>query len=209
MITKLHISSFIGLTIFVWLIVLWFQGQPVLSLKFLAPFGIVVSVISLIVLLFNKYIWAWKIFNGWYVKRPDIRGTWLVELQSNWIEPTTNEVIPPIKAFIVVRQTLTSLSFRLMTKESKSRSIAYNIEVQEEDTLFKLVGIYRNEPNINLQGLRSDIHYGSFSLDIHGNPVDELEGFYWTDRGTKGTMKLLKRNSEFYNTFDEAEKKFK
>jgi len=208
MITRLHISSFIGLTIFVWLIVLWFQGQPVLSLKFLAPFGIVVSVISLIVLLFNNYIWAWKIFNGWYVKRPDIRGTWLVELQSNWIDPETNEGIPTIKAFIVVRQTLTSLSFRLMTKESKSKSIAYNIEIQEEDTLFKLVGIYRNEPNINLQGIRSEIHHGSFSLDIHGNPVEELEGFYWTDRGTKGTMKLTNRTEKLYDTFEQAESFF-
>ena len=74
MLTRLHISSFIGLTIAVWLIALWIQGMPVLSADFIKPFGIVVGAITLIVTLFNKYAWSWIIFRGWYVKRPDLRG---------------------------------------------------------------------------------------------------------------------------------------
>ena len=89
MLTRLHISSFIGLTIVVWLVALWFQGMPVLSLDFVKPFGIVVGAITLFVTIFNKYLWSWKIFKGWYVKRPDLRGTWEVELKSSWIDPKT------------------------------------------------------------------------------------------------------------------------
>ncbi len=56
MLTRLHISTFIGLTIAVWLLALWIQGMPVLSADFVKPFGVVVGVITAVVALFNKYI---------------------------------------------------------------------------------------------------------------------------------------------------------
>lgn len=207
MITRLHISSFIGLTIAVWLVALWAQGIPVLSLAFVKPFSIVVGVISLVVLLFNKYAWSWPIFQGWYVNRPDLRGTWQVEIKSGWIDPKTDQGVAPIVAYAVVRQTLASLSLRLMTPESRSKLIAHSIE-QEEDGLFRLAGIYRNEPRIELQGVRSEIHHGAFSLEIHGQPVESLEGHYWTDRETKGAMRLHSRQSAFHETYEKANQAF-
>ncbi len=208
MLTRLHISSFIGLTIAVWLLALWLQGMPVLSADFVKPFSTVVGVITLFVTLFNKYMWSWKVFKGWYVKRPDLRGTWKVELKSSWVSPETGEVINPIYGYAVIRQSLTFLSLRLMTKESRSVLVAHSIEQQENDDLFKLVGVYRNEPKIELQGVRSEIHHGSFALDIHGSPVYELEGYYWTDRATKGGMKLSDRVNKLYDTYDQAESEF-
>lgn len=204
MLTRLHISTFIGFTILVWLTALWVQGMPVLDASFLKPFGLVVSITMAVVIAFNKYCWAWKVFRGWYVKRPDLRGTWKVELHSSWINPETKEAVPPIAAYAVIRQTLTSMSLRLFTKESKSVLIAHSIEIQEADDLYKLVGVYRNEPNIELQGVRSEIHYGAFSLEIHGEPVVELEGHYWTDRGTKGRMQLMTKVKKCVSTFQEA-----
>lgn len=207
MLSRLHISSFIALTIGVWLIALWAQGMPVLSVKFLKPFGIVVGIISVVVAIFNKYAWAWPLFRSWYVKRPDIRGTWKVELQSNWIDPDTSRGIAPIIGYAVVRQTLTSLSLRLMTPESRSKLIAHSIE-QEDDGLFRLAGIYRNEPQIELQGVRSEMHHGAFSLEIHGLSVEFLEGHYWTDRKSKGSIKLYKRKKELYETYEKASRAF-
>lgn len=208
MLTRLHISSFIALTIGVWLLALWAQGMPVLSAEFVKPFSLVVGAITLVVTLFNKYLWPLKIFRGWYVKRPDLRGTWKVELKSSWINPETGEGIAPIIGYAVIRQTLTSLSFRLMTKESRSVLVAYSIDQQENEDLFKLVGVYRNEPKIELQGVRSEIHHGSFALEIHGTRVYELQGHYWTDRGTKGGMKLVGRVAQLFDTFDQAESKY-
>ncbi len=202
--TRLHVSSFIALTISVWLLALWLQGMPVLSWDFVKPFSTVVGCIMLFVMIFNKYMWSWKIFKGWYVKRPDLRGTWRVELQSNWQDPETGETIPPTYGYAVIRQSLTFLSLRLLTKESKSILVAHSIEQQEDDDLFKLVGVYRNEPRIELQGVKSEIHHGSFSLEIHGLPVEELEGHYWTDRATRGGMKLSGRVNKLYNTYDQA-----
>ena len=205
MLTRLHISSFIGFTIAVWLVALWLQGMPVLSADFVKPFGTVVGAITLVVTVFNKYLWSWKIFRGWYVKTPDLRGTWKVELKSSWVNPETGKVIDPIYGYAVIRQSLTSLSLRLMTKESRSVLVAHSIDQQEDEDLFKLVGVYRNEPNIELQGVRSEIHHGSFALEVHGNPVYELQGHYWTDRGTKGGMKLSGKVPKLYDTYKQAE----
>ena len=180
--------------------------MPVLNTDFLKPFGTVVGIIALFVTLFNKYMWSWKIFKGWYVKRPDIRGTWKVELKSSWVNPETGKETPPIYGYAVVRQTLTFLSVRLMTKESRSVLVAHSIEQQEDDDLFKLIGVYRNEPKIELQGVRSEIHHGSFALEVHGAPVYELQGHYWTDRGTKGGMALMNKVEKLYDTYDQAQR---
>lgn len=206
MLTRLHISSFIGLTIAIWLLILWLQDMPVLSADFVKPFGTVVGFMTLFVTAFNKYMWSWKIFKGWYVKRPDLRGTWKVELKSSWKNPETGEVITPVCGYAVIRQSLTFLSLRLMTEESRSVLVAHSIEQQEDEDLFKLVGVYRNEPKIELQGVRSEIHHGSFALEIHGSPVEELEGHYWTDRATKGGMKLFGRVDKLYSTYEQAER---
>ncbi|MCW8128398.1 hypothetical protein [Microbulbifer halophilus] len=204
MLTRLHISSFVGLTIGVWLLALWIQGMPVLSADFVKPFGVVVGLISLFVTIFNKYMWSWRIFRGWYVKRPDLRGTWKVELQSSWVDPETGEQVGPIFGYASVRQSLTFLSLRLMTKESRSVLVAHSIEQQEDDDLFKLVAVYRNEPQIELQGVRSEIHHGSFVLEVHGIPPYELQGHYWTDRATRGSMKLKERVKKLYDTYEHA-----
>ncbi|SFC09219.1 hypothetical protein [Pseudoalteromonas denitrificans] len=206
MLTRLHISSFIGLTIAVWLLALWFQGMPVLSADFIKPFGTVVGIMTFAVTMFNKYLWSWKIFKGWYVKRPDLRGTWKVELKSSWVDPETGKCIDPIYGYAVIRQSLTFLSVRLMTKESRSILVAHSIDQQEDDDLFKLVGVYRNEPKIELQGVRSEMHHGSFALEVHGYPVYELQGHYWTDRGTKGGMKLESKVKTLYDTYEQADR---
>lgn len=205
--TKLHISSFIGLTIVAWLVALWIQGTPILTADFIRPFSIVVSAITIVVTLFNKYAWSWKIFQGWYVNRPDIRGTWKVELSSNWIDSDTNRETTRIIGYAVIRQTLTSLSLRLITKESHSKLIVHSIE-REEDGLFRLLAVYRNEPKIELQGKRSEIHYGSMLLNIYGNPPTSLDGHYWTDRVTRGSIKLQERHKKVFDTFEQAKREF-
>jgi len=207
MLTRIHVASFIGLTIITWLIALWIQGQPVLSLEFLRPFGVVVGAIVAIVGVFSRWAWASPIFYGWYVKRPDIRGTWKVTLQSNWINPETGEGISPIVAYFAVRQTLTTLSLRLMTPESKSKLIAHSIEL-EDDGIYRIAGIYRNEPRVELQGDRSEMHHGSLLLEIYGKPAKSIEGHYWTDRGTRGTMIVTDRKKKVFDTFDAAKAAF-
>jgi hypothetical protein len=207
MLARVHIASFIGLTILVWLIALWIQGQPVLSLDFLRPFSFVVAAIGALVGIFARWAWAWPLFRGWYVKRPDVRGTWKVVLQSNWVNPDTGKGIDPITAYFAARQTLTGLSLRLMTPESRSKLIAHSIEL-EDDGIYRIAGIYRNEPRVELQGDRSEIHHGSLLLEVYGVPPESMEGHYWSDRGTRGTMTVTDRKKKVYDTYEQASAAF-
>jgi hypothetical protein len=199
--TRLHITSFVALTIVVLVVVLWFRGVEVVSSNFIAAFGTVVTVVFGISIIFSKYAWAWPVFRGWYVKRPDLRGTWQAQLASS--HEVDGEQVSPIEGFVVVRQSLISLSMRLMTEESRSVLVAQSI-VQEEDGLYRVYGVYRNEPDIELQGVRSEIHHGSFSLAVHGSPAQSMDGHYWTDRGTRGGMTLSNRLDECFETYKQA-----
>lgn len=222
MLTRTHISAFVGLVILALAFALWVAGQPVLSLNFVNPFGTVVGLVGGISLVFIKWAWAWPCLKCWFVKRPDLRGTWQVLLKSEWINPETGQGIDPIVGYIVIRQTLMHISVRQMTKESKSHSVSSGITI-EADEISRLSVVYRNEPDINLQGERSDIHYGAFWLEATGNSRQDsdretdlepskldqlkhylllpfrhqgpskLEGHYWTDRKTRGSMELTDR----------------
>lgn len=201
MLTRLHVGTFIGLTVAAWVLVLWLYGTPVLSADFVRPFGLVVAFLSAVVAAFHRYAWAWAIFRGWYVKRPNLRGTWKVEIVSDYVDPKTGQSIAPITAYMAVRQTLTTLHMRLMTKESKSQLIAHSITL-EEDQIYRVAGVYRNEPKIELQGDRSEIHYGSLLLEVHGEPPQFLEGHYWTDRKTRGSIRLTDRKKKLFESFE-------
>lgn len=204
MLKRLHISSFIVLTIFIWAFLRWLRS--VLSIDFINPFGFTVSMVTVLFLVFDKWAWSLKIFKGWYVKRPYLVGTWKVEMNSSWVDPETGKGSDLTYGYVAIGQSLTFLSIILMTKESRSVLVAHNIEPQESNNSFKLAGVYRNEPAITLRGVRSEIHYGSFSLEVHGCPVYELEGHYWTDRLTKGSMKLSSRTKKIYDTYEQAER---
>lgn len=204
---RIHIMSFVGLTIVAWLVALWAQGIPVLTTDFLKPFSIVVGVIGAVATIFNKWAWSWAVFRGWYINRPDIRGTWKVILHSDWTDPKTSKGVPPICAYMAVKQSLTTLSLRLMTPESHSRLIAHSIDI-ENDEIFRLAAVYRNEPKLSLQGDRSEIHHGSMVLEIYGTPPISMEGNYWTDRATRGTMKLIEQKNEVFDTFEDANSAF-
>ena len=134
MLSRLHIGTFLGLAVVAWAVVLWTRDIP-LTWEYLWPYGLVVSVLAVAATIFERWGWACRIFQGWFVKRPNLQGSWRVELKSDWVNPDTGQIIDPITCYMVVRQTLTTLSMRLMTAESSSWLIAHKI-VEENDGVF-------------------------------------------------------------------------
>ncbi len=61
---------------------------------------------------------------------------------------------------------------------------------------------------IFLRGMRSEMHYGAILLNVHGNPVQSLEGHYWTDRNTSGSMSLEERVEGIADSHEIAENAF-
>ncbi|WP_405240381.1 Cap15 family cyclic dinucleotide receptor domain-containing protein [Lentisalinibacter orientalis] len=196
-----------------WLIVILGAGLTLLGLliqgKSLSIAGVATTLGTTVALLyggiwlFDSYLWRWSIFRGWLVNRPYLQGSWAATLHSDWIDPETNERVPPIEAYMVVRQTLTSLSMRLFTEKSRSALVAHAIET-EPDGLFQLSAVYRNYPKIEYQGKQSSIHHGALLIDVHEVRQERLEGHYWTDRETRGTVVLERRVAKLFSSFDEA-----
>ena len=207
MLTRTHITTLLVLTVIVWGATLVALGIPI-SWQYFVPFTLTVSALTVACIAFDRWLWRWHLFQGWLVNRPDIEGTWKVRLVSNWIDPVTHQQIAPIDAVMVLRQTFSTLSARLFTKESGSVLVANNL-VRQHDGVFQIFGVYQNTPDITLRGQRSEIHYGALFLEIRGDPPTELVGHYWTDRNTRGRLELSARIPELLTSYAAAVQQFR
>lgn len=203
--TRRHIAIFLGIAVAVWFVVLFARGTSV-SKDHFAPFGTVVACLALLGVGFERLLWRWRRLQGWFVNRPDLRGTWRIELQSNWTDPKTNKLIPMIVCYMGVKQTLSTLQMHLMTRESESWLIADRIQPSPSGSGFQVAGVYTNKPKMHLRGDRSEIHLGALLLYTHGPNVtpDSLTGEYWTDRNTTGEMNFTSRVSKVHTRFEDA-----
>lgn len=204
---RLHISIFVILAALVWLIVLLCQGTQV-TWAHAQPFSIVVSALVGLGLLLELVLWRQPWLHGWFVKRPDLRGTWRVELQSNYVRPETNERVPMIVCYMGVTQTLSKLTMHLMTPESESWFIADHVRSSPNGSGYQVIGVYTNEPNVHLRDERiSEMHQGAVIIETHGPELrpSTLTAKYWTDRKTTGTMTFTTRVEEVYSRFTDAQ----
>ncbi len=204
MISRLHLSAIILIAAAIWAAFLIANGVSV-SATWATPFSSVVGVLFVILAVFDYWLWKWPIFRGWLVNRPNMSGTWKVTIKSDWLDPTTGNPKPPIEAYLVVRQTFSSINMRLLTEESAGDLLTGEI-ARSADGSFKVGAIYRNEPKLSVRD-RSPIHYGAFFLQVEGNPPSALTGHYWTDRNTKGAMVASNRRSKIFHSFDAAKLK--
>lgn len=208
--TRLHISVFLAFAAAAWGGVLLAQGVP-LSLKHLAPFGTVVGVLAIFALTLEHFLWHQPSLHGWFVARPDLRGTWKVTLQSDWIDPNTNLPIAPIACFMGVEQTLSTLQMHLITPESESWFVTHSIRPSPSENGYQVVGVYTNKPNVHLRSGKSSMHLGAILLDTHGpskSKPETLTAEYWTDRKTTGRMDLADRIDLVHTRYEDAVRAF-
>jgi hypothetical protein len=196
-----YIKAIVYTTVLAWTILLYTEGQALHS-SFLKPLSAATTGVIWLALAFDLYLWKLSIFRP-LVKRPIVEGTWKVQIQSNWIDPATKQPIGPITAYMVVRQTLSTLSMRLLTAESTSTLVGTEL-VCAPDGLYCISGVYRNEPWFQFRG-RSEIHYGGLWLQIAEDDFTKtMTGHYWTDRSTSGSMLLTDRVTKKAQSFAAA-----
>jgi hypothetical protein len=203
---RIHVSALLLFASTVWGLALVLGGITLPPGAF-GPFSIVVGSLVFALSVFDVWLWRVPVLQGWFVKRPALYGTWRVTFHSDWVDPETNEGIPPKVGYMAVRQTYSSLSMKLMTDESTSSLVAEGLSVGSDGT-FKVFAVYRNESRIAVRD-RSPIHYGAFALDVQGSPASRMEGAYWTDRNTRGDMTLTDRNKKVIDGYGEADAQFR
>lgn len=196
-----QLKALLAFAFLVWGISLAASGQQV-SPAFFRPFSTVAGVVAVGLGLFDRWLWHWRIWRGWLVKRPDLRGTWRVELRPEPDGQRRAAGGQTLEAYMVIRQTFSSLTMRLATEESSSESVGGEIR-RSEDGLYRVAGVYRNEPRLGIRD-RSAIHHGALLLDVRGEPAESLDGHYWTDRLSRGEIRLTQRTVEAFDTFEAA-----
>lgn len=209
-IERLHISAFLGLAALVWWIVLIVQGTAV-TLDHARPFGVVVAFLTMMWIGLDHILWRRPWLQGWFIKRPDLRGTWRVNLRSSYVRPETGERVPPTVCYMGVEQTLTKLQMHLMTSESESSFIADHVRPSPNESGYQVIGVYTNEPDVHLRGERvSEMHHGAIIIETHGRGARPavLTAKYWTDRKTTGTMEFTDRIDDVHTLYADAARAF-
>jgi hypothetical protein len=204
MISRAHLSTVLLLAALVWGVLLLIAGVAV-SISWLKHLSSVTGVMLLLLAAFDLWLWRLSFLQGWFVKRPILRGTWQALLNSSWVDPSTGRASEPIEGFMVIHQTYSSLSLRLLTSQSTSVCVGAEIIASQDGTM-SVAGVYRNEPRQRLRE-NSPIHYGAFLIDVLGRPVDVLRGHYWTDRNTSGEIQLLNHRGSLVYDYDIAKRR--
>ncbi|MFZ3339766.1 MAG: hypothetical protein WA213_02710 [Terriglobales bacterium] len=184
-------------------VVLFMQGNGVPLKDFYNAFSYVVTAVAFILILWERYLWHWWPFYPYLQKKPDLRGTWKGQLDSNYEDPDVHQRKPPIEVYIVVRQTYSIIDLRLFSAESSSVSLSGGFFSDNAD-LYTLACTYRNTPTV-LRRRKSPISHGGLLLYVRGTPIHQLDGEYWTDRNTAGEIVFTHRADEEAHDFAQAQ----
>lgn len=187
----------------IWVSILMLTNTPLsINWEALEKLPEVVTVFVLLRFIFTKWLWRRRIFmyKGWLIRFPDLEGTWEGELQSTWENPKTGEREPAIRAFLVIRQTFSTITCTMFTKEMVSFSRAAQLIKDETADAIALSFNYTSTPKAVLRE-RSAVHDGAADLRVVRVPERMLEGQYWTGRCTTGDMKLRFHSKELLEVF--------
>lgn len=168
---------------------IWIQSGE-LDLGWIRYLSAAVFAATVLISVWDLWLWRIPLVQRIPNVPRNIRGTWKGELQSLWVDPTTGSRPIPRSVYLAIRQTSSIISVRLLTDESQSHSSLADVTVN--DGIAVLEYMYLNRPKIHLED-RSRMHHGSTVLQVTGNPAKRLEGRYWTDRDTRGSLQFNQR----------------
>ena len=155
-------------------------------------FGLIPKVVSidlLVIAAFVKWGWKFKLFRGWLVPFPNLKGTWVGYIYSDWKSPETCEKPPPIPVMLTVNQSFFHVSCVMRTEEMESSSYIEGFLIDTDRQIKQLAYSYTSKPRLSLSE-RSIPHDGSAVFKITEKPKSKLIGRYWTERLTKGEIFL-------------------
>jgi hypothetical protein len=191
----------INLKLLLWIILslsvlIWFglafatNVDPSKTKNFIKLLPNVVTIDVIIISVFAKWLWQWKLLHGWLVPFPNLNGTWKGFINSTWIDPKTKKRPNQIPVIVTINQSFFKISCVMRTAEMTSHSIASDFILDKDNQLKRLVYSYLSNPIQTIKE-RSPQHYGTIVFDIIEKPERKLVGEYWADRKTTGQIELI------------------
>jgi hypothetical protein len=149
------VQSVAVIVIAVFAIGIWSSGGRV-ELGWLKFFSVAVFIAMLLLWLWDIFLWRLPLAQKIGRVPRDVRGTWCGTLTSAWADPKESKPPAPKLAYLVVRQTASTISVILLTDES--RSVSSLGVVSSEAGTASLDYIYRSRPDSHLEH-RSRMHH--------------------------------------------------
>ena len=162
----------------------------------------VISIDLIVIGVFVKWGWKFKVFRSWLVPFPNVNGTWLGNIRSDWIDPKTGERVPLIPVMLTIKQSFNKLNCVMHTTEMKSTSISEGFNINIDKQVKQLSYIYTSKPRITLNK-RSVPHDGAIVFDIIETPSKKMKGRYWTERNTTGEIILTYKSKVIFEEMPE------
>jgi hypothetical protein len=187
---KSSLYLLVGISAVAWIALAYFNGLDLSKAKDF--FGLVPKVVTidlLVVAVFVKWGWKLKIFRGWLVPFPNLNGSWVGLIYSDWKNPETGDKPSPIPVMITINQSFFHISCMMYTGEMDSSSYSEGFLIDPERQIKSVAYSYTSKPRLSLNE-RSIPHDGTAVFKIIEKPKQKLIGRYWTERLTKGEMIL-------------------
>lgn len=187
---KSSIYLLVGISALIWFAFAYFTGLDLSkAIDFFSLVPKVVSIDLVLIAIFIKWGWKFKVFRGWLVPFPNLNGTWLGFIHSDWVNPETGNKPDPIPVMLTVNQSFFHISCVMHTSEMRSNSYAEGFMIDNDRQIKQLAYSYTSKPRVSLSE-RSIPHDGSGVFQIIESPKLKLNGRYWTERLTKGEIYL-------------------
>jgi len=199
MLSELRVWSLVALTGAIWvtLVAASFASGNSDALS------VIVDLLPILLILaaaFEKRGWRAQWLHPRWVSTPVVIGTWRGTLTHYQNDVATTKTV-----YVVVRQSLTTATVRLLSDQSTSEQVAGGVAAGESG--YPIIAyLYRNKPGIGQRHSTSNVQYGGAVLEIVGDPATGLDGEYWTDRFTKGSLVFREHCPSIAQTYDAADR---
>jgi hypothetical protein len=154
------------------------------------------SAVTLLLLAFDRWLWRKAPFR-WAVRRPVLHGTWKVTQQTSY-PPRAHE---PMECYLVVHQTYSAIWVNGLYAISDSQSLTADLAVEKNRCVLSY--IFRTDAH-TMHRDGNPPSRGAATLKVGRRPQLHLEGDYWMERGTRGSVKSVGHTPKTYDTFEAA-----
>jgi hypothetical protein len=200
MVPRAWIQVIAGIVVAVFALGLWLSGVAVQA-SWLRYYSLAVLAAGVLLAAWNRWGWRQRVFRHVQAVPPVLHGTWRGVLTTLWPDPATGTPPAPKAAYLVVRQTASSVHATLFTDTVHSGSTL--AQVQRSAGGATLTYVYLATPGA-LAGPGNPIHHGAAALDVTGSPATRLRGRYWTDRDSGGELDFTVHAAALADDYDEA-----
>jgi len=197
------IRAIVFLTTVAWVGVVVARGSK-LDISLLSSFGVVATIVVALMALFDRFLWRLPVIHRAFSRtHPLVRGTWPGQAISSRRDK-------PYDGYLVIDQTLSRVSVRLLTETGWSETLASRWG-RSDDGNPAIFYIWRRYPGLAGSGPDADegklgfIPYGAGVLEICGDSPYVLKGPYWTSEQQMGQMQFEGRDPGLCKSFADAE----